>query len=254
MAWIEVNGKRVRYRHHPAALAQAPKLLLLHMAGSSSVAWSQVARGLGDGVDVLAPDLPGHGQSEGEPLDSVAAMASFALDFANAVGLDQFFVAGHSMGGAISLQLALDLNASQPSRLKGLALVSTGARLPVAPQIFARIDQDPEQLGVLLGGPGLKLRGPSAQVEVIFPQTTATGLRRDFAACSSFDLRDRLQQIHQATRVLVGRNDVVTPASLSEDLVRGLGQSSLHIAEGAGHLLPRERSAWVIEILRGLLD
>ncbi len=239
MAWTELDGLRVHYRHYPATQAKAARLLMLHMAGSSSVAWSAVARRLAGRIDVYVPDLPGHGQSEGEPLDSVAAMAAFAQNFADALGFDRFYLAGHSMGGAVALQLALDLHVREHDRLLGLILVATGARLPVAQQIFERID-DPQALAAMIAGPGLRAQGLSAQVEVIFPQTTAQGLRRDFAACSIYDLSAQLAQIKVRALVLAGRQDIVTPVALARELAQGLPLAELQIFDQVGHMLPRQ--------------
>lgn len=245
MAWTEINGLRVRYRHYPAAAGVKAKLLMLHMAGSSSVAWSAVARRLGQSAEVFVPDLPGHGQSEGEALDSVAAMAAFAQGFIEQMQLGPVFVAGHSMGGAVALHLALNL-ADDDKALRGLILVATGARLPVAKKIFSMID-NPQELATMIAGPGLRTQGLSSQVEVIFPQTSATGLRRDFAACSVYDLREQLRQIIFPALVMVGRNDVVTPSNLARELTQVLPKAKMISFDNAGHMLPREQPHWVAD-------
>src|SRR5260370_42556011 len=55
-----------------------PTVVFLHGAGLDHTVWALLARWFAHrGFDVLAPDLPGHGRSEGEPLESIAAMADF---------------------------------------------------------------------------------------------------------------------------------------------------------------------------------
>jgi pimeloyl-ACP methyl ester carboxylesterase len=84
------------------------------------------------GVDLLVPDLPGHGESEaagrGQAL-SVANQTRWLLELLDTLGLDHApHVCGSSMGGAVALHLA----ATQPARVASLMLVSPAgaARLP----------------------------------------------------------------------------------------------------------------------------
>ncbi|MFH1811275.1 MAG: alpha/beta fold hydrolase [Pseudomonadota bacterium] len=253
MPRIDVDGLSIRYRHHAATRPDAPSLLLLHMAGSSSVAWSATANRIGDSVEVLIPDLPGHGQSAGEPLTSIAAMAHFAQRFLDAHGLRRVHVGGHSMGGAVALQLTL----SAPARVRSLLLVSTSARLSVAPVVFELIDKKFDQMPALFAGQAAGT-SPVSQalpgVEPIFPQTSQEGVRRDFAACAQSDLRDRLGEITCPAAVVVGRDDQLTPPRWSEHLAAGIAGASLHIEQGSGHLLPREKPALVAGIARELLQ
>ena len=57
------------------------------------------------GINVFAPDLPGHGISGGKPLASIEKIADWLLSLVAALGLDQTALAGHSMG---SLAAALE--------------------------------------------------------------------------------------------------------------------------------------------------
>jgi len=45
-------------------------------------------------VRVIAPDLPGHGRSEGQLLDSASAYAAWLEDFCRALNLSAFFLMG----------------------------------------------------------------------------------------------------------------------------------------------------------------
>ena len=84
--------------------------------------------------EVYALDLPGHGRSGGPGRTDIGAYAEVVREFADALKLPAFVLGGHSMGGAIALEFALRYG----SRLAGLILVGTGARLRVAPEILAR--------------------------------------------------------------------------------------------------------------------
>ena len=105
---LEVRGHRVGVASggvipDAASTADAPVVLLVHGAGMNRTVWQLQTRWLAHhGYTPLAVDLPGHGNSDGEPLGSVAEMASWLSDAITAVGerLDcaQVRLVGHSMG------------------------------------------------------------------------------------------------------------------------------------------------------------
>ena len=70
---------------------------------------------------VVAPDLPGYGDSSA-PRDgdySKRAMAQAQVDLMEALGFDRFAVAGHDRGGRVAYRLALD----HPDRISRLAVL-----------------------------------------------------------------------------------------------------------------------------------
>ena len=108
-----------------------PPLLLLHGAGGTHLNWPAEIRRLA-GYEIYAVDLPGHGKSEGHGEQTIAGYAQGIISWMDSVQLYRAFLIGHSMGGMIALQLALD----SPQRVSGLGLVSSGARLPVNPELI----------------------------------------------------------------------------------------------------------------------
>ncbi len=102
-------------------------LLLIHGNCSSGAFWEPFVRHLPPGrFHVIAPDLRGYGHSQAAPVDATRGLRDFADDVAAL--LDVVFapgarpiVAGHSMGGGVAMQLAVD----HPARVGGLLLEST---------------------------------------------------------------------------------------------------------------------------------
>jgi len=106
---------------------QGPALLLIHGLGGSRRTWDRFIDALADSYTVIAPDLPGHGDSDAPPGDySLGAHASVLRDLALALGHRRFTAVGHSLGGGIALQTAYQF----PERVDRLILISSGGLGP----------------------------------------------------------------------------------------------------------------------------
>ncbi|GAA1962014.1 hypothetical protein GCM10009816_24830 [Microbacterium aquimaris] len=109
------------------AAEDTPTILAVHGVTSSHLAWAWVAPRL-PGVRVIAPDLRGRGRSNA--VEGPAGMAAHADDMArllDTVGVERATVAGHSMGGFVSVVFAH----RYPERVSRLVLVDGGLPLAV---------------------------------------------------------------------------------------------------------------------------
>ena len=106
-----------------AGLADAPILVLLHGFGGSAASWFPVIDRLGNRFRILAFDLPGHAGSLDFPGFGSPRFAALAvLDEMRTRGVIKAHIAGHSMGGAIAVLMALE----EPDRIASLTLVAPG--------------------------------------------------------------------------------------------------------------------------------
>ena len=87
-----------------------PTIVLLHGGNQSAHSWDLVSLHLADRYHVLALDQRGHGDTEwNRELDySIAAMVADAAAFIADRGVREPIVFGHSMGGRVTLHLALE--------------------------------------------------------------------------------------------------------------------------------------------------
>jgi pimeloyl-ACP methyl ester carboxylesterase len=90
-------------------------LVILHGLFGSSQNWSPVAKQLGKAWRVVIPDLRNHGDSP-HGLHSVELMREDILKLTTALGMDEVFLLGHSMGGLAAMSFAF----AYPEHLKGL--------------------------------------------------------------------------------------------------------------------------------------
>lgn len=105
--------------------ADGPVILLVHGMISDSTTWARPARGLAAaGFRVIAPDLLGHGESS-KPVAGGYLLPDFATSLQRLLielRAGPATVIGHSLGGAIVMQLAKD----HPELVRRLVLVSAG--------------------------------------------------------------------------------------------------------------------------------
>ncbi|MEX2291784.1 MAG: alpha/beta fold hydrolase [Mycobacteriales bacterium] len=136
--WRDVRVDDAVVRVMEAGDPDADPLLFLHGWGLSPRCYTDgIARLTAAGVRVVAPSLPGFGGSDGPPLRGAGGRWGHGIDlpaYASRIGrlLDVLelqhpvFVAGHSFGGGVALQLATD----RPERVRSLTLVNSVGGAP----------------------------------------------------------------------------------------------------------------------------
>jgi pimeloyl-ACP methyl ester carboxylesterase len=135
--FIDIGGAHahVRDQGNPDGVP----LVLIHGAGGSLHVWEGWARELGSRARVISVDLPGHGLTGAWPRHeyTVDAYVDFVEALVNALNLDRFALAGHSLGGAVAWTLA----ARRPDRVSQIILVDAAGenREPPLPTRLARL-------------------------------------------------------------------------------------------------------------------
>jgi pimeloyl-ACP methyl ester carboxylesterase len=103
---VDVDGLRIFYRE--AGPPGAPKLLLLHGFPSASHMFRDLIPLLADRCHIVAPDLPGFGNSDmpsgGHTFDAIAAMID---RFTEVIGFDRFAVYVFDYGAPTGFRLAV---------------------------------------------------------------------------------------------------------------------------------------------------
>jgi 3-oxoadipate enol-lactonase len=217
-------------------------LVLIHSAGATPEIWDDVRRNL-KGIPILAPALPGR-PGAGERASDVATHAAAVLAAMDDAGVRRATIAGHSLGGAVALWIALNA----PTRVAGLGLVSTGARLRVRPEVLAALPEGLEAAAPLMAAANFP---PDAPEELLAARVRAYAevggetVLADLTACDRFDVLERLWEIRCRTQVLVGSADALTPPKYSRALAERISAARIVEYPGAGHMLPVERPAEV---------
>ncbi|MEW6031102.1 MAG: alpha/beta fold hydrolase [Chloroflexota bacterium] len=242
------------YFSHEEDNYSRPPVILIHGAGGTHLHWPPQTRRM-TGQRVFAPDLPGHGKSEGVGHQSVGDYAEAVVQFMDAARLNAAVMVGHSMGSAIALTLALDF----PDCVLGLGLVGSGARLRVLPAILdgtadpSAFDATVKTINDLSYGPRVKPRTKELAA-LRMAETRPSVLHGDFVACNEFDVMDRLGELSIPALVLCGAEDNMAPPRYSEYLRDHIRAARLRTFDGVGHMLMLEQPDAFTEALTGFLN
>ena len=265
--WVTLpDGERVRVVE--CGRDDAPPVLLLHGWGCSVYAWRHIAPALAAaGWKAIAMDLRGHGLSDRPELADKynrEQMVDHLAATMDVLGIVRAPIVGHSMGGALATALALTAG----ERVERLALFA-----PVGFGIVERAAWSqlipPSLTGALLPSRiprwavrfALRHSRGDRQVEdedevdeywapTQFPEfLNAMRLLLHGFTWTPWTPTD-LAALHQPLLLMFGDKDpVVRPQRIVPTLARCLPSATLHVAHGAGHVLPEERPDWSLERL-----
>ncbi|MDE1916868.1 MAG: alpha/beta hydrolase [Sphingomonadales bacterium] len=111
---IAVDGLNIFYRE--AGQPGQPKLLLLHGFPTSSHMFRDLIPHLADHFHIVAPDLPGFGQSADPKINSFDSIADTIERFTESVGFDRFIIYVFDYGAPTGFRLAT----RHPERIAGI--------------------------------------------------------------------------------------------------------------------------------------
>jgi pimeloyl-ACP methyl ester carboxylesterase len=219
-------------------------------------AWEPQLAGLGArGIWAIAPDFPGHGLSEGTAFTEITALASWILQLTEALGLERWVLAGHSMGALVALETAMRAE----ERVTSLALIGAALKMPVNPELMTAAREDLPRAAALIARWGY---GASAQADgraEIGRQWLLSSppgvLAADLSACSTYEgASAAASRIVCPVMIVAGANDRMTPAKHGRALTDALpGAEFVEIAE-AGHMLMAEAPDAVTDLLVGIAE
>jgi pimeloyl-ACP methyl ester carboxylesterase len=243
----------IYYTHSDRGQKDLPPVILIHGTGSNHSIWPAEIRRL-PGQRVFAIDLPGHGHTPGFGLQSISDYADLMVEFLAALGLYQAVFVGHSMGGAVALEMAC----RHSNHVAGLGLIATGAYLGVSPEML-----DDFSNAFTLSGAfhayQQRAFGPAAapllieRIMAMHKETRPSVLAADWQACAEFDIRMTANQISAPAWVIVGSEDRLTPVAFAHFLAGRLPAARLQIVPNAGHMVIVERPVQVAQGLQQFL-
>src|SRR5277367_3061862 len=248
--YTDVKGYATYYHYRGATtlpdvvpdFSRGRKILFVHGAGSNGHTWHRQIEAFGGKHSPIALDLPGHGRSAGvEGLRTVHDYADFVAAFLDALKIKSAVILGHSMGGAIAMDLglrhaarvdALILSCTAPKfnltpdRIEGLRAITMGR----APQAFNTDGYSPKTIKENFD---LVREGWMEQIKTD-PRVRYT----DLVACDKTDLRADLDKISKPTMILAGVDDAITTPADAEGVGSKIKGAKIEVIADGGHALP----------------
>ncbi len=244
----------VRRPSTPRRSAQdAQDVILIHGLMDSALNWSKNIDALAQEHRVWAIDLIGFGFSSRvtAPTYSLKYFARSVREWMDAQEIARASVVGHSLGGAVALELAHDF----PARVDKLILIAPGTyrvNVPPAVNLAARVPYVPRALvgwattsrrarrsawrGALGNAYRIDAQEAKKYARPLRVRGTADALVAMAASPRASDLPAGLTRIAARTLILWGDRDLTVPVKHGEHHERSLPNAEFVILEGAGHV------------------
>lgn len=243
-------------------MGEGPAVLLLHGTGASAHSWHRMMPLLSERYTVIAPDLPLHAFTGGEPVSrraSLPAMARGVAALVAALDLKPVALLGHSAGAAIALQLAIDGTVEKSTPIIGFnpALMPfPGAAAQIFPGIAKLLLLNPLVPRVFAGAARIAI-GPARFLE------RSTGSRTDPASLACYarlfanhrhcrgalammahwdleGLGQRLGTVGNPVLLVHSRGDKAVPLGSVESVSARIPGARLELMGNLGHLAHEE--------------
>nr|WP_256439787.1 alpha/beta hydrolase [Ruegeria sp. R13_0] len=234
---------------------------MVHGFMGGSAQWDGCRDTLQQHADVIAVDLPGFGANAHlPPIDSIGGYADWVVQHLRSLGVEDYHLLGHSMGGMIAQEIAL----RDRERINRLVLYATGA-IGVLPGRFETIEQSKQRAAE--DGAAATARRIAAtwfldceaapgfeHCAAIAVQTTLPALEAGLDAMQAWSGEQNLSQIQQETLVLWGDKDRTYPWSQIQMLWETVPNTLLAVVPGCAHALHAEKPDFFTRLISDFLD
>ena len=257
--YIVVNGTKIRY----IVKGSGSPVLLVHGFGQFLEVWWFNIGPLSQHYQVYAMDLPGHGLSEKPAVDcTFSIVTEFIIDFMEALGIGHASLIGHSMGGSICLDEAINF----PDKVDRIILVDSGGLSEKVPLLY-RLCALPV-LGDILVRPTIKagvrhgikrafynpdlvtedmvnlnyelLRKPGVKAAMLSIIRSGISISRSNPETI---ITDKLRLVKVPTLLIHGAQDAVIPLKYAQNASRLIPDCRLEIINECGHCPHLEKAS-----------
>lgn len=251
---LTVDGLHIRYIDE----GRGPVVLLLHGWGAPAETYRLIIDHLASYCRVIAPDLPGFGDSEEPPEPwNIDRYVLFVKRFATLLALDKVILIGHSNGGRMVIKLTSD--ESCPFRVtKAVLLDAAGIKPHRKPSYYWKV-YTYKAAKWFFRLPGIRAlfpnaveraRGRSGSADY---QAASPIMRQSLVMAVNEDLTALLPKVQVSTLLIWGENDTATPLSDGQKMERLIPDAGLVTLAGAGHFAFAERFGQCSRVLDAFL-
>ena len=254
MGNVVVNGSNVNFQA-PEGFAEGNRkghtVLMVHGATNNHRAWHHQVEALSRGHSPIAVDLPGHLHSGGKGIDNAEDYRAFVKALAEALDLAPFVFAGHSMGGS----MALDFAVNHGEMLKGAVMVGSSPSWEISEDELRPWKEDPDKARVELGegfaeGTSKEVREWAARE---LGGTPGEVCYSDLVACGTFDPNPDFSKVTVPMMVVVGDEDEMSIPG-SELVAERVSGAQYDLITACGHPIMIEHPDILNNLLLKFLD
>ncbi len=246
---VVADGVRLRVLE----AGQGPALLLIHGLSASHDIWEHVIDEFAGRWRVVAPDLPGHGESaKPDAPYTIDFYAGVLRSLARELAIDEAVVAGTSLGGKIALELAcwyprfvraLVLAAPAGEYARGLRPFGKAIQALSRPAVMRlALERALEQSFFERSRIGHMTRRRILNARLVAPDFAdfARAVARSVGGVLAHEVQP-LHRITQPVLALWGREDRIVPMYRSAMLARAIPHAELRILDRCGHIAMLEQ-------------
>ena len=220
-------------------------IFLLHGSGLTHIVWSLTEQYLSNkNFNILAIDLPGHGNSDGPCLDTIEKIADWLESVFKKLQLKNLILVGHSQGCLEILEYAFKYK----SRLNKIVLVGGSNKMPVHPDLIELAnngDSDAVKLMMKWGYEGSKKFIGGNPVEKIIQSSRDISeiLAVDLNACNNYSNGlEATKVLDLPTLLIFGELDKMINLDAGKKFSNLIKNSTTHVISGSGHMIMIEKA------------
>jgi pimeloyl-ACP methyl ester carboxylesterase/membrane protein DedA with SNARE-associated domain len=209
---------------------ESPVVVLLHGSPGSSTDFNDLGPRLGERFRVIAPDLPGFGDSQKDvPEYSIRAHAAYVLELLDKLGIDSVHTVGFSMGGGVALEM-IDQSPSSAGSLTLLSAIGI-QELELLGNYHLNHAIHGFQLGLIW-----ICREALPHFGVLDESFLGVEYARNFYDTDQRPLRAILERLEIPTLIVHGEHDILVPLGAAREHHRIVPQSELILFD-ASHFM-----------------
>ena len=224
-------------------------LIFIHGSGGSHLSWFMQTRYFAyEGYNVISPDFPGHGFSEGNPLVSIEDMSLWLCDLISNLKINDFHLIGHSQGCLIALEISQRLK----KNLGKIIFIAGSLDIPVNEYLIETSKKDYKKASSLLKNwghaivahvhshthPGLSHLNLGKKV---MEMNEKSALNLDLLACNNYKNGKKIaKKLTTPSLIILGKKDLNIPIKKGREMAEKISNSKVVEIINGGHFLQSE--------------
>ncbi|KLT65632.1 alpha/beta fold hydrolase [Pedobacter sp. BMA] len=238
-----------------SATTDRPALVFLHYFGGAAITWKWLIENLGGKFNCVALDLPGFGNTPPLPQPSIQGYSDYITGALRQLRLESYILIGHSMGGKLALQCAVDDR--DIGKVKQVILVAPSPpgveKMPEAQQKEMRLAPDePSAKKSVRDSINIELSDAKLETAILTTQQVHPETRKWWIDKGiHHSIAEYTKTLSVPVSLIVSHSDpAITDAMTRAETIPNLpATTEIIFTDRSGHLIPLEDTVWLAETI-----